>query len=80
MIGRHHPTARPSLRPGQLARLLQTLAPAQVQALALRVFGGLSVAEVAQVMGKNDAEVKMLIRQAVRELLAQLALVGEGNP
>jgi RNA polymerase sigma-70 factor (ECF subfamily) len=72
--------ARPRLQPEQVAQLLQTLAPEHVEALTLRIFSGLSVAEIAQIMGKNDAEVKMLVFRAVHDLRAQIALSSEGKP
>jgi DNA-directed RNA polymerase specialized sigma24 family protein len=79
MSGPQHPIARPRLKPEQVAQMLQALPSEHVQALTLRIFGGLSVTEVALVMGKNDAEVKILIHQAVHDLRAQIALVSEGS-
>jgi RNA polymerase sigma-70 factor (ECF subfamily) len=79
MSGPQHAAARPRLRPEQIVRLLPALAPEYVEALTLRIFGGLSVAEVAQIMGKNDTEVKMLVLRAVHDLQAQIALGSEGN-
>jgi RNA polymerase sigma-70 factor (ECF subfamily) len=61
------------LRREQLARALRALAPERAEALALRVFGGLSAAEVGRVMGKSEAAVKMLVHRAVRDLQARLA-------
>ncbi len=79
MSGSQHPLARARLRLEQVNDLLQALTPEHAQALTLRIFSGLSVAEVAQVMGKNDAEVKLLVHQAVRDLRAQIALVDGGK-
>jgi RNA polymerase sigma-70 factor (ECF subfamily) len=67
------------LPPEQIRRLLQELAPECREALALRIFSGLSAAEVAQIVGKSDADVKILVHQAVRDLRARIALVREGN-
>ena len=44
-----------------------------IMASALRLFGGLSTAEVGQVMGKNEAAVKMLVHRAVQDLRGRLA-------
>ena len=52
----------------RVARALDELAPDRQEALALRFFGGLSNKEVAQVMGKSEAAVKMLIYRAIRQL------------
>ncbi|MEW5956614.1 MAG: RNA polymerase sigma factor [Chloroflexota bacterium] len=61
------------LRLEQVARMLRTLAPDRAEALALRIFGGLSAAEVGQVMGKHESAVKMLVHRAVRDLQQRLA-------
>jgi RNA polymerase sigma-70 factor (ECF subfamily) len=60
------------LRLEQVARALRMVAPERAEALVLRVFGGLSVAEVGAVMGKSEAAVKMLISRAVRDLRERL--------
>lgn len=57
----------------RVLRALQTLAPERAEALALRIFGGLTSAEVAIVMGKNEAAVKMLVYRAVHDLRDRLA-------
>jgi RNA polymerase sigma-70 factor (ECF subfamily) len=54
-------------------RTLQTLAPERAEALALRIFGGLTSTEVAAVMGKSEAAVKMLVYRAVHDLQDRLA-------
>jgi RNA polymerase sigma-70 factor, ECF subfamily len=64
----------------QVARMLPALAPERAEALALRLFSGLSVAEVAQVMGKGEAAVKMLVHRAVHDLRERLAFSGEMEP
>jgi RNA polymerase sigma-70 factor (ECF subfamily) len=61
------------LRLEQVAQALRTLAPERGEALALQLFGGLSATEVAQVMGKNEAAVKMLTHRAVHDLQERLA-------
>jgi RNA polymerase sigma-70 factor (ECF subfamily) len=52
----------------QLAATIRELAPDRHEALALRFFGELSNKEVAQVMGKSEAAVKMLVCRALRQL------------
>ncbi len=56
----------------QVARKLQKLAPDRAEALSLRLFAGLGVAEIAQVMGKNEAAARMLVFRGLRDLQAQL--------
>jgi RNA polymerase sigma-70 factor (ECF subfamily) len=65
------------LRMARVIQALQTLTPERAEALALRLFGGLSLAESARVMGKNEAAVKMLVHRGLRDLQARLA--GEGE-
>jgi RNA polymerase sigma-70 factor (ECF subfamily) len=65
------------LRRERLARALAALAPERAEALSLRVFGGLSTAEVGRIMGKSEAAVKMLVHRAVHDLQQRL---GEGVP
>ncbi len=57
----------------QVLRALRTLAPDRAEALALRVFGALTTAEAAAVLGKSEAAVKMLVHRAVHELRERLA-------
>jgi RNA polymerase sigma-70 factor (ECF subfamily) len=52
----------------RLAAVIRELAPDRQEALALRFFGELSNKEVAQVMGKSEAAVKMLVCRALRQL------------
>jgi RNA polymerase sigma-70 factor (ECF subfamily) len=61
----------------QVARTLHALAPDRAEALALRIFGGLGVAEVGDVMGKSEAAVKMLVHRAVSDLHERLAFRSE---
>ncbi|MCB9421083.1 MAG: sigma-70 family RNA polymerase sigma factor [Ardenticatenaceae bacterium] len=56
----------------QVARKLQTIAPDRAEALSLRLFAGLDVAEIARLMGKNEAAVRMLVFRGLRDLQAQL--------
>lgn len=64
----------------QVWQALQQLAPDRAEVLTLRVFSGLSASEVAQVIGRSEAAVKLLVRQALRDLQAQLISSGEREP
>ena len=61
-----------ALQIDQVARKLQTLAPDRAEALSLRLFAGLEVADIAQLMNKNEAAVRMLVFRGLRDLQAQL--------
>lgn len=63
----------------QVARALRTIAPERAEALALRVVGGLSLAETSVVMGKSEAAVKMLVHRAVTDLRERLSLTLEAE-
>jgi DNA-directed RNA polymerase specialized sigma24 family protein len=78
----HPPKQAPTqpLQLDQVRQALQRLAPDRVEAFTLRVFGGLSAGEVAQVIGRSEAAVKLLVRQAMRDLQAQLMSSGEREP
>lgn len=56
-----------------LEQALHTLTPERAEAIALRFFGELSNAEVAAVMGKQEAAVKMLVHRGLYELRLRLA-------
>ncbi len=56
----------------RVASALQALAPDRAEALALRIFGGLSSAEAAQTMGKSPQAVKMLVYRGVQDLQERL--------
>jgi RNA polymerase sigma-70 factor (ECF subfamily) len=56
----------------QVARVLRMLPEEQVEVIALRIFGGMSAAQVGRIMGKNEAAVTRLLHHAVRELRRQL--------
>jgi len=55
-----------------VARGLQQLPANQVEALSLRIFGGLSTAQVGKLMGKSEAAVKMLVLRGLRNLQQKL--------
>ncbi len=50
--------------------LVRTLPPDQAEAVLLRVLGDLSVAEVAQVMGRREGAVRVLVHRGLRRLAA----------
>ena len=56
----------------RVAAALQALAPDRAEALALRIFGGLSTVEAAETMGKSPQAVKMLVYRAVQDLQERL--------
>lgn len=56
----------------QVAQALSHLSTDRAEAIALQVFGGLSVAEVAQVMDRSEAAVKMLVCRALKDLRKHL--------
>ena len=58
------------------ARLLEavrTHSPEQQECIVLRFLHGLSLAETAAVMGKNEGSIKAMQHRAVRKLHAELA-------
>jgi RNA polymerase sigma-70 factor, ECF subfamily len=52
----------------QVAQSLSQLTGDRAEAIALQIFGGLNLTEVAQVMGKSKAAVKMLVSRALKDL------------
>lgn len=56
----------------ELLRCVQRLNPEQQECIVLRFLEGLSVAETAQVMGKNEGAIKALQHRAVRRLATLL--------
>jgi RNA polymerase sigma-70 factor (ECF subfamily) len=61
----------------QVAQALSQLTADRAEAIALQIFSGLSLAEVAQVMGKSEAAVKMLICRALKDLRKHLEVTCE---
>lgn len=62
-----------NIRDRQLFSHLMSLQPDRAEALRLRFWGGLPASEIAQVMGKSEAAVKMLVFRAVQDLRTVLA-------
>ena len=56
----------------RVAEALEALSPHRAEALALRIFGGLSTVEAAEVLGKSPQAVKMLVYRAVQDLQERL--------
>lgn len=56
----------------QLINAIRGLTPDRAEALSLRVFGGLSAADVGYVMGKSEGAVKMLVSRALQDLRRRL--------
>ena len=51
----------------------------RAEAITLRIFGDLRMADVARVMGKSEAAVKMLVSRGLADLRARLGdLMDEG--
>jgi RNA polymerase sigma-70 factor (ECF subfamily) len=69
-----------SIQVERVVGLLRGLSPDRAEAFLLRVFGEMSAAEVAAIMGKSEAAVKMLVHRAWRDLRQQMesAAVEEG--
>jgi RNA polymerase sigma-70 factor, ECF subfamily len=56
----------------QVASALSRLSADRSEAISLQIFGRLSMIEVAQVMGKSEGAVKMLVCRALKDLRKQL--------
>jgi RNA polymerase sigma factor (sigma-70 family) len=54
--------------------ILDRLSPDQRDVLLLRILGGLTIAEIAQVMGKRDGAVKMLQARGVAALRNEISI------
>lgn len=73
-----HPAPSPDeaieqhLRLEAVIRTLRVISAERAEALALHSFGGLKVAQVAQVMDKSEAAVRMLIHRAIQDLQQRL--------
>lgn len=58
----------------EVIRALRQLSPDRAEAVALRVFGGLSAAEAGQIMGKGEDAINMLVHRAMRDLRERLVI------
>jgi RNA polymerase sigma-70 factor (ECF subfamily) len=61
----------------KIASKLKTISPDRAEALSLRLFGGLEVNEIAQIMKKQESAVRMLVFRGLRDLQAQLNVTQE---
>jgi RNA polymerase sigma-70 factor (ECF subfamily) len=61
----------------RVARVLRLISPERAEALVLCLFGGLSLAEVAQTVGKSKSAVKMLVHRGLCDLQERLAIPQE---
>jgi RNA polymerase sigma-70 factor, ECF subfamily len=64
-VGRH-------LEIEQVTRKLHAIAPDRAEAISLRLFAGLEVTEIARLMDRKEAAVRMLIFRGLRDLQEQL--------
>ena len=62
----------------QVAQALRAIAPDRAEALVLRIFGELSMAEVGRVLGKSEAAAKMLVSRALADLRTRLDVHAQG--
>ena len=58
----------------RVVRVLRLISSERAEALVLCFFGGLSLAEAAQVVGKSEAAVKMLVHRGICDLQERLAI------
>jgi RNA polymerase sigma-70 factor, ECF subfamily len=61
----------------QARTALKNLSPERAEALILVTFGGLSVSEAAQTLGKSEAAVKMLVSRGLQDLRVRSRLAVE---
>ncbi len=73
-------TGAPRLRLTQVTHALRALPIEQAEALALRIFGGLSITEVSQVLGRSEPAARLLVYQALHDLREQLEDRSEAGP
>lgn len=66
--------------PGEVLRLLDVLVEDQKEVLTLRIIGGLTVEQVAEIMGKSAGAVKQLQRRALNRLREHPAVKGYVAP
>lgn len=63
----------------RVTRKLQAIAPDRAEVITLRLFAGLEVSDIARMLGKNDAAVRMLLFRGLRDLQTQLNVTQESN-
>jgi RNA polymerase sigma-70 factor, ECF subfamily len=62
------------LRLERVLSVLESLKPERAEVVRLRIFGELSTAETAEVMGRSEAAVKMLLNRALQDLRQRLGV------
>lgn len=65
--------AQTTLALEEVSCVLNVIAPDRAEALSLRYFSELSHAEIAEIMGKSEAAIKMLVHRGLRDLRERLA-------
>ena len=75
-VGHVEDDALTSLRLGRVRRLLERLSPDQQDVLLLRLFGQLTVEEVARALGKRPGAVKALQRRGLAALQKEIEREG----
>jgi RNA polymerase sigma-70 factor (ECF subfamily) len=73
-------TAQQRQELARVAQVLRLISPERAEALVLCLFGGLSLAETAQAVGKSPAAVKMLVHRGLCDLQERLAVHLEVAP
>jgi RNA polymerase sigma-70 factor (ECF subfamily) len=71
--------AMQSLQMERVMEVINLLTPDRAEAFTLRIWGGLSAAEIGEIMGKSEASVKMLVHRAWKDLKLRLAPAGGGE-
>ena len=61
----------------RVAQVLRLISPERAEAVVLCLFGGLSLSEAAQSVGKSEAAVKMLVHRGLCDLQERLAILLE---
>lgn len=62
------------LRLAEVEKYLKTLKPEQRELILLRVWDGLSYAEIAAIAGKSEASLRMMFSRAIKELRRKMPL------
>jgi len=72
MVGRH-------LDIEAVSQKLKVISPDRAEAITLRLFAGLEVSEIAEIMGKNEPAVRMLVFRGLNDLQDQLGWLRENS-
>ena len=63
----------------RVTRKLQTIAPDRAEVITLRLMAGLEVPDIARLLDKNEAAVRMLLFRGLRDLQTQLNVTQESK-